>query len=291
MKRCLSCNEVYPHDQHACPACQHAPVVIDGFRSYAPELAYQGGGFDPDSFSELAGFENSNFWFRARNQLISWAIGKYCPDFSSFLEVGCGTGYVLSGVSKAFNHRSLHGSEIFIAGLKFAAARLPSVDFMQMDARNIPYTEAFELIGGFDVLEHIDDDEEVMRQIHAALKPRGCFLITVPQHAWLWSPVDEHACHVRRYSSGELHHKLEQSGFDIVRSTSFVTGLLPIMILSRFYQARIRRAKESARAELQISSPLNGLFYQALRAELALIKAGCDLPVGGSLFVVARKAT
>ena len=195
MKRCLACNGLYQPVMDNCPVCGKSPVWVEGFQAYAPALAHSGGGFESSYFSELARLEGKNFWFRSRNRLIIWALKKYFPNFQSILEIGCGTGYVLSGLSNAFTKATLQGSEIFTAGLGFAAKRLPSATFMQMDARNIPFAEEFDVIGAFDVLEHIEEDERVLEQAHVALKPLGLMLITVPQHAWLWSSVDEYACH------------------------------------------------------------------------------------------------
>lgn len=271
-----------------CPACGTGPAVVDGFCAYAPESSHGGGGFKSHYFSELARLEEANFWFRSRNLLVTWAIKTFCPDFRSLLEIGCGTGYVLSGINKAFPHTTLHGSEIFTTGLGFAAARLPQVDFMQMDATNIPFREEFDVIGAFDVLEHIDEDEQVLDQAFRALRPQGTMLITVPQHPWLWSSTDDYACHVRRYTATDLHRKVESAGFKIVRSTSFVTILLPAMIVSRLLQ-RNDSGNIDATAELKISPWLNSIFYRLLLAELALIKKGLSFSVGGSRLIVAKK--
>ena len=289
MKRCLSCQSQHDASMTICPSCGFKPVLVDGFESYAPDFAHGGGGFKSSYFSDLARLEEANFWFRSRNRLILWALDKYCPNFQSVLEIGCGTGYVLSGISKQFPRAKLHGSEIFLAGLGFAAERLPSANFMQMDARNIPFEEEFDVVGAFDVLEHIEEDEQTLAQLHAALKPQGVLLLTVPQHAWLWSPIDEYACHVRRYAASELHRKIERAGFQIVRSTSFVTILLPAMMLSRFFQKPVSDEKFDATEELRIPPWLNALFGKLLGVELALIKNGIDLPVGGSRLVVAKK--
>ncbi|MEO5328893.1 MAG: class I SAM-dependent methyltransferase [Magnetococcus sp. THC-1_WYH] len=260
----------------------------DGFLLYAPDFAKSGGGFKSSYFSELARLETQNFWFWHRNELIVWTLKKYCKNFLSFLEVGCGTGFVLSGVSQAFPGKTLLGSEIFTAGLGYAVARLPSVNFIQMDARSIPYREEFDVIGAFDVLEHIEDDMAVLREVRAALRENGFLIITVPQHGWLWSSVDEYACHVRRYSAFELREKLKAVGFKIVRSTSFVTLLLPAMILSRIKQQYARSNIEPAN-ELKLSSGLNALFRKVMQLEIGLIKSGMNLPFGGSRLVVAKR--
>ena len=289
MKRCLTCGGTFPSESSICPGCSAEPCNVDGLTAYAPDLAHAGGGFKADYFADLARLEAGNFWFQSRNKLILWALGKYSPQFRSFLEIGCGTGYVLSGIADTYPDRELHGSEIFTAGLAFAAARQPSINFMQMDARNIPFVEEFEALGAFDVLEHIEEDEQVLGQMHKVLKQDGIILLTVPQHSWLWSSIDEYACHVRRYSAKELHVKVEASGFEILRSTSFVSSLLPAMFASRLLQKKSLTKDTDVTAELRISPWLNYLFTKLLGAEIAMIRSGVDFPLGGSRLVVARK--
>lgn len=261
---------------------------MDGFTAYAPELAHAGGGFKATYFEELARLEGSNFWFRVRNDLILWALRRYAPELTSFLEIGCGTGFVLSGIARNFPGVELHGSEIFTAGLGFAAQRLPSVNLMQMDARKIPFCEEFDAIGLFDVLEHVDQDDVVLSQIHNALKPGGMLLLTVPQHGWLWSRYDDYAFHLRRYDAVTLHKKVKSAGFEIVRSSSFVSSLLPAMMVSRLL-AKKTDVPYDPTSELEISSGLNRLFAKILGAELAVIKSGFNFPVGGSRIVIAKR--
>lgn len=289
MKRCLNCSARFASETVTCPDCDTRPVLIDGFESYASDYAHGGGGFKADYFAELARLEGEHFWFRSRNELIVWALEKYCANFESFFEIGCGTGYVLTGISRHFRNVKLHGSEIFVSGLEFAASRLPSVKLMQMDAREIPFEIEFDVIGAFDVLEHIEEDDKVLAQMHGALKDRGFIVLTVPQHAWLWSPTDDYACHVRRYSGSDLRRKIERAGFRVIRSSSFVTLLLPAMMASRFFQRISSSADSDATSELKIAPWINSVFYRMLRIEQGLIKRGVDLPVGGSRLVVAEK--
>lgn len=289
MRRCISCGAGYAYSMQNCPGCDFFPIVVDGFDSYAPDFAHEGGGFKENYFSDLANLEEANFWFQTRNELILWALEKYSPNFQYFLEVGCGTGYVLKGISKKFPHSTLLGSEIFVAGLSFAAARLPLVKLIQMDARNIPFENEFDVIGAFDVLEHIKEDEIVLTHMCEALKSKGLIFITVPQHAWLWSATDEYAQHERRYAASDIHLKIETAGFRILRSTSFITSLLPAMMIARLRQKKVLDHEFDAAAELKISPLLNSFFYRILSTELALIKKGVNLPVGGSRLVVAQK--
>lgn len=89
----------------ACEHCEWAPDKIDSFLAFAPALAYENSGFKESYFHMLAQLEAKNFWFRTRNKLITWALSEYYPAFESFLEIGCGTGYVLSGIAEKFPDR------------------------------------------------------------------------------------------------------------------------------------------------------------------------------------------
>lgn len=287
MKKCLQCDHTFSSDGWRCEVCAFEPLKREGIYTHAPNFVHSGGGFKAEYFDELAGLEARNFWFRARNDLLTWALRKYKSDATSFLEIGCGTGFVLSGVAQANPALSLTGTEIFLAGLSHAAARVPGADVMQMDARHIPYEAEFDAVGAFDVLEHIEEDEVVLGEIFRALTPSGVLLITVPQHAWLWSASDEYACHVRRYEARELHDKVRRAGFQIERSTSFVSLLLPAMLLSRKKKPTLD--DYDPRAELSLPSLLNQVFLAIMRLEGTLIRAGVSFPWGGSRFLVARK--
>jgi trans-aconitate methyltransferase len=287
MMICLKCAS--PLAESACNRCGWTAENIEGFEAFAPKYAQGGGGFEASYFKQLAELEGANFWFQSRNDLIQWALSKYHPDFRSLLEIGCGTGFVLSGVTEKYPEAEIFGSEIFIEGLRFASQRLPNARLMQMDARAIPFAEEFDAIGAFDVLEHIEEDETVLQEMHAALKPKGTLLVTVPQHPWLWSPLDDYAHHCRRYTASELSRKVTAAGFTVLRDTSFVSLLLPAMLASRLLSRNKSVDEIDVRTEMQLPSLLNSAFRWILRAESALIRTGLDFPLGGSRLLVARK--
>jgi len=182
----------------------------------------------------------------------------------------------------------MHASEISSRGLPYAAQRVPRAELFQMDARAIPYADHFDTIGIFDVLEHIEDDALVLAQAHRALRRGGGLIITVPQHPFLWSRYDEHAHHVRRYRARDLREKLLGSDFRIVMMTSFVSLLLPLMMLSRLTRPAPSREYDVL-AELRVGRLTNFVLQTVLALERALIAAGVGFPVGGSLLVVARR--
>lgn len=288
VRLCIECGKSFDGQDLKCPFCQHEPQRLGGHLAFAPKLAEDNEGFNPENFVTLFNLEASNFWFRARNRLIVWALQRYFPEARNFLEIGCGTGFVLSGIRDALPSLTLSGSEIFCAGLLFAAQRLPGVELFQMDARRIPFREEFDVIGAFDVLEHVKEDEEVLSQMYQATRKGGGILITVPHHPFLWSASDDFARHVRRYKTRELRDKVKRAGFDVLRITSFVSLLLPLLVLSRFKQ-RFDSKEFDPSSEFNISSLVNNTLERMLDGERTMIRAGVSFPAGGSLLLVARR--
>jgi SAM-dependent methyltransferase len=244
--------------------------------------------FDAACFSRLAALETGNFWFEARNRLVVWALGRYFASARSFLEIGCGTGFVLAGIQRAFPLLTLAGAEIWSEGLAHAGGRAPGAALFQMDARHMPFEEEFDVIGAFDVLEHIEQDAAVLSEMFRSVRAGGGVMLTVPQHPFLWSRTDEQARHKRRYTRGELVDKVRRAGFEIARVTSFVSLLLPAMALSRWTRGAARDGDPLP--ELSIDPRLNGALGGVLAVERALIERGVSFPAGGSLLLVARKA-
>lgn len=287
MKVCIACGNRLLGETWNC-SCGFTPGSINGFRAFAPELSEASEGFEAHFFEHLAALEAKNFWFRSRNRLIIWALRYYFPTAKSLLEIGCGTGFVLAGIEQSFPNLRLCASEVFTRGLEFADRRVTRAELFQMDARQIPFDCEFDVVGAFDVIEHIYEDVRVLQQLYQATCPGGGILLTLPQHPWLWSQADDYAHHVRRYEAKELQQKVQHAGFQILRMTSFVSFLLPIMLASRLRQKKVTSPYDPT-AELKISGWMNGMLESILTLERYFIQSGVSFPAGGSLLLIAQK--
>ena len=289
MKICLRCEQRFEARDWTCPACGHEPERKDGLLLFAPELNSQVEDFDARWFPQLAAREADSFWFRSRNRLIVWALERHFPSARNLLEVGCGTGFVVAGIAEAHAPLSLEAGDARTSGLAFARDRVPGARLYQFDARSLPFDREFDVVGAFDVIEHLDEDERVLSQMWRAVRPGGGALITVPQHRWLWSAEDDAGGHKRRYTRRELVEKVERAGFSVERVTSFVSVPLPLMAASRL-RARVgMRHDPDSSVELSLPRPLDRLLEAAMTAERALIRRGMSFPAGGSLLLVARR--
>jgi trans-aconitate methyltransferase len=242
--------------------------------------------FPKSAFEALAQAEARHWWFRARNRVIIWVLKSRIGKIRNFLEIGCGTGFVLEGIHQEFPETTLSGTEFFDEGLMHARRRVPGASFEKLDARTMNDAERFDVIGAFDVIEHIDEDEQVLANLSRALHKDGHLLLTVPQHRWLWSAADERACHVRRYTRRELVDKVGRAGLEVQYVTSFVTLLVSLMWLAR---QRPGQKNAEVNSELDISDRTNRLLEFVMKIELGLLKAGITFPLGGSLLLLAKK--
>jgi SAM-dependent methyltransferase len=279
---------VWPAERR-CPACARPVETRDGMPLFAAVLADTIAGIDPVAFERLAKWEKDNFWFVPRSRLIEGLLARYFPTAETMMEIGCGTGFVLSGIASSRPWRRLVGSELHTAGLAYARRRLGDrAEFVQMDARWIPARDVFDIVGAFDVLEHIEEDEAVLAAMYRALCRGGGIVLTVPQHPWLWSNMDQYALHVRRYSRGELERKVQRAGFRVLFSASYTALLLPFLAGSRW--TRGRNGPEAVGKEFELPKIGNDLLKAVLQLEVSLTLAGLRFPAGGSRVVVAIKS-
>jgi SAM-dependent methyltransferase len=148
-----------PRARHPC----RAPCL-------APELDGKEMGFNPRMFATLARIEDGHFWFEGRNELIAWLARRYAPRARRVLEIGCGTGFVLQALRASCPSASIVGSELHSAGLAVARGRHDGVvELIQADARRLCVRDALDVVCALDVLEHIEEDEQVLKGIEAAL--------------------------------------------------------------------------------------------------------------------------
>lgn len=249
--------------------------------------------YDPEFFSLLYAVEDRHFWFKARNRIIARLvqnITRPLPDGFRVLEVGCGTGNVLRFLEKACPRGRVIGMDLFLDGLRYARRRT-GTPLVQGDMHQPPFRAQFNLIGLFDVLEHLPDDVHVLRDLYAMLAPGGALLITVPAHMALWSYFDEAAHHQRRYSVPDLREKLKQTGYKVAYLSQYMASLYPMVWLGRRLAGRnkAQKAENLAAQELKITPGLNEILTAVLYAEGELVTRRVPLPMGTSLIALAYK--
>jgi 2-polyprenyl-3-methyl-5-hydroxy-6-metoxy-1,4-benzoquinol methylase len=252
--------------------------------------------YDPRFFAKIAAVEEKHFWFCARTEIITCAVRQVVASLRPgyrFIEVGCGTGVVLRELVQVCNGNEVIGMDLFPEAVGFATEKA-SCPVIVGDIERPAALGQADVIGTFDVLEHLADDRRILSGLNRMLKPGGMLILTVPAHMSLWSYFDVASCHYRRYTAGRLAQILRESGFEVEYLTEFMMSLFPLLWLLRRVcrgSAVMNREKaaEKAASELRIVPLINGLFKLILTAETFAIQRRWRLPLGTSLLAIARK--
>jgi SAM-dependent methyltransferase len=127
-----------------------------------------------------------------------------------------------------------------------------------------------------------------LKEINRILKPGGKLIAIVPAYGFLWSEHDEALHHYRRYVARELRAKLTVSGFEVERSTYFISTLFFPILFFRLWQGLRRTSIEASVSYRLPPAWINQLLVTFLDIERTLINS-FNLPFGVSLIVVGRK--
>jgi SAM-dependent methyltransferase len=170
------------------------------------------------------------------NDLSSiWPVGR-------FVEMGAGTGHM----TRIFLERGFYGAchdlgadsrQMLRENLSYVGERMVVVDQLSELA-----AESFDYLFAFEVLEHIENDGEVLREWMRYLRPSGRILVSVPAHQRKYGKSDELVGHVRRYEKKNLHALLSSAD---VSDISIVNYGFPITELTRRLSNRLIRNDHS----------------------------------------------
>ena len=233
--------------------------------------------------------EARSFWFRHRTDCILEALRSHPPE-GVILDIGGGNGFLTAAMANAgFDSILMEPGE---RGINNARHRgLQPLICSTLEEAGFP-EHVIPAIGVFDVVEHVEYDEEFLALLNAQLIPHGKLYLTVPSFRSLWSSADDTAGHFWRYSLREIGSKLESAGFRILYST-YIFCLLPVpLFLLRTVPYRLGLSRDESDEQRQRHhgsglGRLAGLVDRAFAWELGWIRRGRRIPFGASCLVVA----
>lgn len=240
------------------------------------------------SFAEL--HESRHWWFVGRRRIVASLLEATLDDRRDLriLDIGCGTGGMIPVLSPFGRVTGIDPSE---AAIRYSRERYGSqADFLRVDfPRETPPEGGHDLVTLFDVLEHLEEDAEALREAAGLLREGGRMVLTVPAHRFLWSPHDDINRHRRRYGYREFRDRILGAGLEIRRITYFNTLLFPAVWGARLVRRRLA-SKGDRRSDFRVQREwINNSLADLFGAERFLLRR-FDLPFGVSLLAVAARA-
>lgn len=230
--------------------------------------------------------EAEYWWFVGRRSIIGRLLARFPGYVPLAVDVGCGSGRNLEVLAP--HARSVIGADRSPAAARLTAARQFPV--IQADGNLLPLAgQSVDLLTALDVLEHMEDDIQTLREFHRVLRPGGRLLLAVPAYRFLWSEHDEALRHRRRYLASELHIKLTNTGFDVEkRSYAVFFAFFPI-VFYRLARGLVPKDPMAPKAShVMLPKPLNRFFEMLLKLEASLMRV-INFPFGTSIIMLARR--
>lgn len=242
---------------------------------------------NPEEYRSMADLEGVQWWYvgmrRITRSLLTPLLNEEARPARRLLDAGCGTGWNLQDLS-VFGET--HGVDL--SPLAAITTRRRGGRVVQGNLLGLPYASStFDVVTSFDVLYHawVKDDVQAVRELARVLKPGGLMLIKAPALKILWGAHDE-AVHSRhRYTRSEMEALTRQAGLTLVRSTYANSLLFPVLLTRRF----LDRALDRHGSDVSLLPPLLERIFAGLLAAEAMLLRAINLPVGASVFAIARK--
>jgi SAM-dependent methyltransferase len=204
---------------------------------------------------------------------------------SIILDVGAGSGFFSRKLLSATSAK-----EVWCVDINYED------DFYVIEAgkpihfrRSIDAVNA-DLVLMMDVLEHIDDDIDFLRNYVNKVPSGARFLISVPAFQFLWSGHDVFLEHKRRYCLSQLEDVVRQAGLRVQHSAYYFAFVFPIAAATRLVSNVIRHLQNKVEVRSQLSQHhpiVNEILAKICAIELPLL--AYNRLVGLTIFCIAQK--
>lgn len=228
--------------------------------------------------------EKHHWWWIGRQQLIKNLLQDKNPI--SILDVGCGTGETLSFLKKTFPKSKLRGVDFLSEAVEYTKNR--GHKSRRADALKLPFKDAtFDVVMYLDVIEHIKDDNKVIKEARRVLKPGGTIIITAPALPFIWSDHDKNQGHFRRYTRRRLRILAAKNRLQISHLSYFNFFLSPPIIILRVL-SRLNPFKHLASYDSKLNYDIvNKKFFNSLLKKIFVFEVNLlkyiNYPIGISV--------
>jgi SAM-dependent methyltransferase len=214
---------------------------------------------------------------------LRYLLEDLAPVRGRVLDVGCGAGQVAKAVKHARPDLEVFGCDLSRSALEGAATPDDGgVAFRLATAERLPFADGeMDFVWIFDVLEHVEDPEVVLREVHRVLKPGGGFHIVLPLEGQprtlytligcgsRWTAKVRHGGHIQIFSAARYESLAAACGLPVVRRRWSYHGLLQVLDVA-YFSWLDRRGPVSGSVE-DMAVARRGVTGAAMRAASATV--------------------
>jgi len=237
-----------------------------------------------DNYHEIYSFENDNWWYKARRDLLAKILSASNKNFDFALDAGCGVGSnfeILARYSK-----KVIGIDISDDAIGYCTSK-GYCSLNNTSLQNFRSEIKFDLIICLDVLEHINDDLNSVKSMVSYLNRGGVLILSVPAHTFLSNDNDIFSHHLRRYTLKEIFSIANACELEILKLSYWnQTMFLPVAVFalaSRFKNKTVLKNNLTL-----IPSVFNKVLFRILKIENKIFMKH-NLATGVSIFCVCQK--
>ena len=229
------------------------------------------------SLHEQTSGDNHSIDVASRQYAISQLTQHLSIKNPLIMEIGCSSGYLLEKMDKEIPGALIIGADIVYAPLVALAKKHIHIPMLRFDLMQCPLPDnALDAVVLINVLEHIEDDNLALKQIHRILKPGGIVLIEVPANPNLYDFYDEALLHFRRYRLKDLTNQLEHLNFKILKKSHLGFFIYPLFWVVKKMNKRLSNQTEEQKKRLVENNiratSSNTILNYLIRFELLLGK-------------------
>jgi len=213
--------------------------MTDYIHRPAKPIAHRNDEYEESGHPQLLRMQQEHFWYRGRHRFLLRAIdAEVRGRGGSAVDLGGGCGGWLKYLHEhrpglfaelALADSSLHALTLAGPGVREIAER------HQADLYDLGWRERWDVIFLLDVIEHLQDDATVLRQVEAALRPGGLLFVTTPALPFFHSYNDVLVHHLRRYTRADFKRLANECGLVLRRARYFMFFLSPLMLMRRWF--------------------------------------------------------
>ncbi len=257
--------------------------------------------FVEETQDKLFELEDNSWWFQYRSKIILSMMDRYFTKNSFTLDIGAGNGYTSACAARSGYMMGI--IEPSISACRHAKMRGLSPILCGTVTEDSILDNTIDQALMLDCLEHIEDDNSMLKMLAKKIRRGGILLITVPAFMSLWSSEDDSAGHYRRYTRTELEKKVTTSGFKVLQSSYFMSFLYIPILLVRVWMERlgfIKRSFERSNEEQDRISQrqfiaqgklTNSVLNWLEHIEQQKLEKSSKICFGSSIILVALKVT